>query len=87
VRAPDLDHDRCAWLGDAPGFPQGGDHVVGEEEGVEAGDEVERVMLPGEVFHLADAEICVRQTGAGELDQRVGGVNAEWDPGALDGEA
>jgi DNA-binding PadR family transcriptional regulator len=76
VRAPDLDHDRCARLGDAACFAQGGDHVVGEEEGVEARDEVERLGLPGEIFHLADAEIRVGQPPTGELDQRVRGVDA-----------
>ena len=76
VCAPDLDHDRCAGLGDAAGFPQGGDHVVGEEEGVEAGDEIEGVVVPGEIFHLADAEIGVGQPSTYELDERVGGVDA-----------
>jgi hypothetical protein len=87
VRAPDLDRYRRAGFGDAACFAQGGDHVVGEEEGVEAGDEVERVVLPGQILHLADAKIRVRQSDLCEGDERVGGVDAVRFAAALDDEA
>ena len=87
VPAPDLDHDARAGLGDAAGLAQRGDHVVGEEEGVEAGDEAEGVIVPGQGLHLADAEIGVRQAGTRERDQRLGGVEAVWNASALGDEA
>jgi len=33
---------------------------VAKKKELEAGDEVERVVLPGQIFHLADAKIRVR---------------------------
>jgi hypothetical protein len=77
VRAPDLDDDRGPRLGDTAGLAKRGYDVVGEEERVEAGDEVERVVLVGQRLHLADPEIGVREALASDVEQRVGGVQAE----------
>jgi hypothetical protein len=50
-----LDDDGRAGLGDPRGLAQSRDYVVGEEERVEAGDEVEGVVGIGEGLHVADA--------------------------------
>ena len=77
VRAPDLDHDRRARLGDAAGLAQRGDHVVGEEERVEAGDEVERVVAPRAASSISPTRRSASGSAlAGERDQRLGGVDA-----------
>jgi hypothetical protein len=77
VRAPDLDDDGGARLGDPARLAHGGDDVVGEEESVEAGDEVERVVVVGQCLHLADPQVGVREAPASDLDQRLGGIDAE----------
>ena len=69
MRAPDLGHDRTAGLRDAPGLAERGDHVVGEEEGVEAGDDVEGVVLVREELQVADPEVGLRHAGAREVEQ------------------
>ncbi len=76
-RSKDLDHDRCARLGHPPGFAQRRDHVGGEEERVEAGDEVEDVVAIGEELHVAHAQVGRGHPGAGDLDQCLGRVEAE----------
>ena len=77
VRSPDLDHHRRARLGDTAGLAQRGDHVVGEEERVEAGDEVEAVVLVRERLHVAHAQVRIRQPALrASGDQRLGGVDA-----------
>jgi hypothetical protein len=69
VGAPDLDHHGAPGLGDASGLAERGDHVVGEEEGVEPGDDVERVVLVREELQVADPEVGLGHTRAGELEQ------------------
>jgi hypothetical protein len=78
---------RCTRLRDASGFAQGGDHVAGEEERVEAGDEVEGVVVVRKRLHLSDAEIRTRQPLARELDERLGGVDPMWFAAALGDDA
>ena len=72
--AEDLDHDGRAGLGDAAGLAQGGDHVVGVEERVEAADGVEAVVDVGELLQVALAEVGVGHALAGDLEQRRRGV-------------
>jgi hypothetical protein len=60
VRAPDLHDDLRPRPRDAAGFAQRRDHAVREEERVEASDEVEAVVVPRQVLHLADAQVGVR---------------------------
>ena len=74
--APHLDHDRRARLGDAAGLAQRRDHVVGEEERVEAADGVERVVDVGEVHQVALAEVGLGDALARDLEQRRRGVEA-----------
>jgi hypothetical protein len=76
-RTPDLDHDRRARLRDASRLAQRRDQVGGEEERVEAGDQVERVVLVGERLHLAHPQVSLGHAFPGDLDQRVGGVEPE----------
>jgi len=61
VRSPHLDDDARAGLGDPAGLAQRRDDVVGEEERVEAGDQVEGVIVVGKCLHVADPQIGVRQ--------------------------
>jgi hypothetical protein len=74
---PDLDHDRGARLRDALGLAQRRDQVGGEEERVEAGDEVERVVVVGESLHLTHPQVSLGHAFAGDLDQRLRGVEPE----------
>jgi hypothetical protein len=75
VRAQDLDHDRRTRLRDPARLAQGPDHVVREEEAVEAGDEIERVVVPRQVLHLADTQVGWWEARARKADQRVGRVD------------
>jgi hypothetical protein len=61
VRSPHLDDDGRAGLRDPAGFAQRCDDVVGEEERVEAGYQVEGVIVVGERLHVTDPQIGVRQ--------------------------
>src|SRR5215213_2206156 len=48
---------RLARLGDTAGLAERGDEVVGEEERVEARDELKRVVVIGQRLHLAHPQI------------------------------
>ena len=50
---------------------QRGDHVVGEEERRETGDEVEGVVPVRQGLHVADTEVGLRKSLARERDQRL----------------
>ena len=77
MRPPDLDDDAGTRLGDTAGLAKRGDDVVGEEERVEAGDEVERVVVVGQRLHFADPQIGIREAPTSDLEQRLGGIQTE----------
>ena len=66
--APHLDHDGRSRLGDTAGFADGGYDVVGEEERVEAGDEIEAVVVIRQRLHVAHLQISVGKPLVGNLE-------------------
>ena len=71
VRPPHLDHDRRAGFRDPARLAQRRDEIVGEEERVEAGDQIEHVIVVRQRLHLSDLELGGGQPQASELDQRL----------------
>ena len=84
---PDLDHDGIPRLGNSAGFAQSRHHVVCEEKRGESGHEIEDVVVVGEGFHVADAQVCVRNSSSGQVNQGFGGVEAEGLSAAVRNEA
>jgi hypothetical protein len=87
VRAPDVDQDRRAGLGDPARLAQGGDDVVGEEERREAGDEVERVVGIRQRLHVAVTQISIGQSRPCDDEQRLRRIDPVRAPTALCDEA
>ena len=72
--APHLDDHGGAGLRDPARLAQRGDHVVGEEERVEAADGVEAVVDVGETLQVALGEVGLGDALAGDREQVGRGV-------------
>src|SRR5579884_4280659 len=83
---PDYDRHAATWLGDSFGLPQRVDRIGGVLEGVEASRHVETVVGPGQVFHLADAEVALRRALTRDLERCLGRVQAGHQRTALSAE-
>ena len=75
--SPDLDHDGRAGLRDAAGLTKRLDHVGCEEERIEPGDDVERVVCEGKGLHVADPHVCLGHARASERDERFRRIEAD----------
>jgi hypothetical protein len=85
--APHLDDDRRAGRGDAAGLAERRDHVVGEEERVEAADGVEAVVGVGELLQVALGEIGLGHALAGDGEELLRGVEPARSRAVVGGDA
>ena len=76
ARPPHAHGDQPARARNPPCLTEAREPLGRELERVEAGDDIERVVVPRQVLDRPDAQVGVRQPGPGALDHALGGVDA-----------